>query len=1073
MARYFNAGLSGLFPINRLIPEIEVGTGQLNQPFVYFWDSDDADADPIDELHLDEGDDVTLWLTLRHQPGTQGLPNTVRVSLRTLFAGITLTGGIGQLVGIRLPDFTTSNWNVRDTNNDFGVSTFQDANADHVIDAIAATATDLGLDVLPVTVLDDEAALVVEDAPSIMIEGETAEFTVKLAGSPLDNVVVRVGSGDETALAVAGGRNLLFTTNTFNKAQTVTLYAPPDPDSVGEVVAITVTATGGGYDDVTDNVFGVEVWDLTPAPAITRTVTPTSINEGGDDMVVSFHLNRQPAADVTVTGTTNHESLEFTGGNSVTFTREAEGWDDGISLPSGANNPRGLDIHPNGNLIMIDNGTDDIYSYDYDSDTWAFVVSNHPNGLDPQGVARRANGDLAVADNGTNAVYIYSGGSWNSFGIALPAGATYPVGIIANDDDNLVVLDRTTDSIYVLDVDAGTWSSGLDIHSGAVNPSGLDRRANGNYLVVDEGTDAIFEYDGSDWTELLETPPGAGRARGLAIDHSTDDILIADDQTRRIYRYRAPVWSAPRDLTLTAPEDNDPHNHDVDVTLTATGGGFDGVTSEFEVEVIDPDVASMVFTGFPMTINEGSTGTYMVRPSHQPTGDVTVTTSSNDTTALTVTTGATLSFGVTDWKTNKSVTLTGVEDPDIGDETVTVRTMVSGGGFDSADRMDTVTVADDEVPGIRAEHSSLMVAETGSVMIGISLTAQPLATVTVSASIADTDIATVSPAARTYTTSNWNTNQSFTVSGVEDDDLATETVQLTFSAANGGYDNIDRTIPVTVIDQDTAGLVIVAVDGTTVGEGDSIEFTIKLSNEPSDDVEVTVSTDNDDVVLVGTDEDDIDEEEVTLTFTSENWDTNQSVYVEGVQDSDADDETGFIDFSADGGGFNLDIVQQVHVTDDDKSLLVSKTIPTLSEGATNTYQVRLNAVPTGNVTVTSMSGDTDALVVTPTTRTFTPTNWNTPQTFTATAQQDANAIDETIEVTFTASGADFNNLSVETDTEVTDDETVGFQFSGSQSIVEGAGGLLRLRLTSEPSANVSVTATSLSLIHISEPTRPY
>ena len=187
-------------------------------------------------------------------------------------------------------------------------------------------------------------------------------------------------------------------------------------------------------------------------------------------------------------------------------------------------------------------------------------------------------------------------------------------------------------------MDAGTWSSGLDIHSGAVNPSGLDRRANGNYLVVDEGTDSIFEYDGSDWTELLDTPPGAGRARGLAVDHSTDDILIADDQTRRIYRYRAPVWNAARDLTLTAPEDDDPHNHDVDVTLTATGGGFDGVTSEFEVEVIDPDVASMVFTGFPMTINEGSTGTYMVRPSHQPTGDVTVTTSSNDTTALTVTT---------------------------------------------------------------------------------------------------------------------------------------------------------------------------------------------------------------------------------------------------------------------------------------------------------------------------------------------------------------------------------------------------------------------------------------------------
>lgn len=113
---------------------------------------------------------------------------------------------------------------------------------------------------------------------------------------------------------------------------------------------------------------------------------------------------------------------------------------------------------------------------------------------------------------------------------------------------------------------------------------------------------------------------------------------------------------------------------------------------------------------------------------------------------------------------------------------------------------------------------------------------------------------------------------------------------------------------------------------------------------------------------------------------------------------------------------------QLRVTQDaTAALVVSRTALTVPEGGTGTFTVQLSAAPSANisVSVTRQSGDTD-LSATPSTLTFTATNWSTPQTVTVTAAQDADALNGQAVFAVTASGLMTQTVTA---TEVDDDVT--------------------------------------------------
>ena len=216
-----------------------------------------------------------------------------------------------------------------------------------------------------------------------------------------------------------------------------------------------------------------------------------------------------------------------------------------------------------------------------------------------------------------------------------------------------------------------------------------------------------------------------------------------------------------------------------------------------------------------VTVDENGSNTFTVALATEPTAEVTVDVTSNDTAAATVSTTR-LTFATSNWDTAQAVTVTGVDDADTADETLTITLDAdSTGGSDYntlANVTVNVTVNDDDSAGLVLTGTPVQVNEDGSDTFTVALATEPTAEVTVDVTSNDTAAATVSTTRLTFATSNWDTAQAVTVTGVDDADTADETLTITLDAdstGDGDYNTLANvTVNVTVNDDDNAGLVL-------------------------------------------------------------------------------------------------------------------------------------------------------------------------------------------------------------------------------------------------------------------------
>ena len=152
------------------------------------------------------------------------------------------------------------------------------------------------------------------------------------------------------------------------------------------------------------------------------------------------------------------------------------------------------------------------------------------------------------------------------------------------------------------------------------------------------------------------------------------------------------------------------------------------------------------------------------------------------------------------------------------------------------------------------------------------LDAQPTSDVVLTVTSSDTGEATVN-SPLTFTPANWDTAQTVTVTGV-DDDLVDGTITSTITVAvddansDDDFDAVaDRTVSVSTTDDDVAGFTVDELDGSTeVTEAGSTDtFTVVLDAQPTSDV----------VVSIGSDDASESTTTGTLTFTPINWDTHR------------------------------------------------------------------------------------------------------------------------------------------------------------------------------------------------------
>ena len=329
------------------------------------------------------------------------------------------------------------------------------------------------------------------------------------------------------------------------------------------------------------------------------------------------------------------------------------------------------------------------------------------------------------------------------------------------------------------------------------------------------------------------------------------------------------------------------------VTNTASGGEYAGVTETVTVTVDDDDTPGITFTPAARTIREGATGTYDVKLNTAPTADVTVAISSDN--ADVTLNKSSLTFTTANYATNQRVTVTAGQDADAADGTANLTHRPSGGGYSAGEAKDfMVTVTDDDTAGLVLSATTLGVDEAGQNTYTVKLKTQPTTTVTVTVSSDDTGAATATVSGPTliFTASNWETEQTVTVAGVDDDDSANETVIVTNTASGGEYEGVTASVRVTVDDDDKPGINFTPAS-LTVGEAGVGTYGVRLNAAPTADVTVAISSSNPDVTVTPN----------NFTFTSSNWETEQTVDVTAAEDADAADDTANLTHRPSGGGY--------------------------------------------------------------------------------------------------------------------------------------------------------------------------
>ena len=932
------------------------------------------------------------------------------------------------------------------------VSAAEDADSTHDTATVTHTVTggdyNFVINVI-VTVTDNDTPGVTVTPLSLTIgEGSTGTYAVVLNTQPSGNVMVAIRSNN-TDVTVPSS-TLTFTMTDWNTEQTVTVTAGQDADAANDMATLTHNPSGGGYNSVSSVSLMVTVTDDEMAGV---TVTPTSltVNEGGTN-TYTVVLDTQPTATVTVTIVDPTDNADVTA-NPASLTFSTSDWNTAVTVTVSA-------------------------AEDADSTHDTATVTHTVTGGDYNFVI---NVIVTVTDNDTPGVTVtplsltIGEGSTGTYAVVLntqPSGNVM-VAIRSNNTDVTVPSSTLTFTMtdwnteQTVTVTAGQDADAAnDMATLTHNPSGGGYNSVSSVSLMVTVTDdemagvtvtptslTVNEGGTNTYTVVLDTQPTATVT--VTIVDPTDNADVTANPAS--LTFSTSDWNTAVTVTVSADEDADSTQDRATVTHTVSGGDYGSVTaSGVSVTVTDNDTPGVTVTPASLTVGEGGTGRYTVRLNTQPSGNVMVAISSNNTDVTVPQSSSTLTFTTTSWSTEQTVTVSAGQDADAANDMATLTHNPSGGGYGSvSNAILMVTVTDYDTARLELSVTFLDVDEGGQNTYTVKLQTQPTTTVTVTVSSDDTDAATVSGPTLRFTTSNWDTEQTVTVRGVNDGDSDDETVTITNTASGGEYAGVTASVTVTVDDDDTRGITFTPA-ARTIREGATGTYDVKLNTAPTADVTVAISSDNPDVTV----------NKSSLTFTTVNYATNQRVTVTAAQDADAADGTANLTHRPSGGDYSAGEAKDfmVTVTDDDTAgLVLSATTLGVDEAGQNTYTVKLQTEPTVTVTVTVSSDDPGAATATVSGSTlrFTASNWDTEQTVTVAGVDDGDSANETVTVTNTASGGEYAGVTASVRVTVDDDDKPGITFTPASLTVGEAGvGRYTVRLNAAPTSDVTVAISS-------------
>lgn len=291
----------------------------------------------------------------------------------------------------------------------------------------------------------------------------------------------------------------------------------------------------------------------------------------------------------------------------------------------------------------------------------------------------------------------------------------------------------------------------------------------GSITTSETGTKGSFSV-------VLSTQPTSDVTIALTGLDATEGSLSTSTLT-----FTSANWNLAQTVEVTGQDDalvDGSVNYTITTTATSSDTNYNNIiVADVTVTNVDNDAPGITVTPTTITTTEaGGNGSFGVLLNTQPTSNVTVDLTGIDPTEGTLSV-TTLTFTPINWNTLQTVVITGVDDIlDDGDITYTINTNASSSdvNYNSISVADvTVTNQDNDVPVIGTPGFTLSpingntTEAGGTATFTIQLNSQPTVDVIVNLSSSDTTEGSV-PSAVTFTSANWNTPQTITVTGVDD-----------------------------------------------------------------------------------------------------------------------------------------------------------------------------------------------------------------------------------------------------------------------------------------------------------------
>jgi hypothetical protein len=1020
--------------------------------------------------------------------------------------------------------FTAANWNAPQTITVTGVDdAVADGNQPYTIVTAPAVSADPGyngidtLDIQAINVDNDSAGITVNPTSGLVTTeaGGQATFTVVLNSQPTASVSIGITSSRTTEGTVSPA-SLTFTTVNWKSPQTVTVTGVDDAVADGNQLYTIVTAPATSGDPNYNNRDAPDVSVTnTDNDSAGITVTPTSglvTTEAGGQATFTIVLNSQPTANVTIGITSSNTKEGTVSPASVTFT------------PANYKSPQTITVTGVDDAVQDGNQPYTIVLAPATSADPGYNTRNAPD----VSVTNTDNDSAGITVMPTSGLVTTEAGGQATFTIVLTSQPTAPVTIALSSNDTTegtvspvsVTFTpanyKSPQTVTITGVDDAVadgnqpykiitaQAASNDPNYSAINPpdvdvTNTDNDSAGITVMPTSGLVTTEAGGQATFTIVLTSQPTANVTIGLTSNNTAEGTVSPASVTFTPANYKS-----PQTVTITGVDDavqdgNQPYKI---ITAQATSGdpNYAAINPpDVNVTNTDNDSAGITVTptsGLTTTENPsaaGHTATFTIVLNSQPTANVTIGLHSDTPTEGTVSPGS-VTFTAVNWKSPQTVTVTGVDDA-VQDgnqpyKIITDQAMSADPNYSAINPPDvSLTNIDNDSAGITVMPTSGLTTTENPSAAGhtatftIVLNSQPTANVTIGLSSSNTNEGTVSPTSVTFTASNWNAAQTVTVTGVDDNvqdgNQAYSIITAQAVSTDPNYSVINpQDVSLTNIDNDSAGITVMPTSGLTTTENPlapnhAATFTIVLNSQPTANVTIGLSSSNTNEGTVSP---------ASVTFTASNWNAAQTVTVTGVDDNVADGNQAYSIVTAQATSadpnysvINPPDVSLTNIDNDSAGINVSPTsglVTTEAAGAqhTATFTIVLNSQPTANVTIGLSSSNTNEGTVSPSSVTFTTSNWNSAQTVTVTGVDDnvADGNQAYSIVTAQATSADNNyNVINPPDVSVTniDNDSAGFTVMPTSGLVTGEDGTqatFTIVLRSQPTGTNSVTVNLTS-----------